>query len=644
MLSIGRGRRAQHRSHTRNRTSPPRASQPRTPTPRAEVLRRPSAPRSASESLDDSDESSDGDHLTPSSSSSSDSSSEDSDVDATFRPSRSPSKFPNQTSPNTRSRSRVRYSYDERVESVANPRRLEVVIRSVPSAAHGSGSSRAEAEVAATQHGEEMDGTTSVAPNSSSAASVRHGWRVVNGKKNRAKTPASSSPENRLGRDAAHRASSLEPGRETSPHVTHTNHGSHHIRASTAGPSLTSCDHHGHRHSSQPRHRSPKGKERAIDQDALLVTGHWDHDQHHGSTAKKYKKKKEKKSKEKEKSKKEKRRLAESTDNQDKPQRRGKGRAIEHQCDEDRTRRPPRLARVEPSIERTPSPMLPAPEPSSANQNSSRYCNHSPGLFVSSPPQPATPGPSRPPEICHSHTANTPSPLPCSSSLAYAAAKRRHVEFSNPESSDGEAEDSDNFGDSVEPRLGRLEIRFDEHDQKRAKQEHFVEQHVALFTEEIHRMDAQFADLQAKYNDTVETLKSLTQQVNEANAQPRPQLSTGAASSGESSSSTTAAQQRPATFRPRVREIPPTQFYTLDLGRRNGLNPPRPAAIPNTLARNGRRGADRQLASQNRVRQQFAAQRPPNGEASGSSSGSRQNNNNNSRRGPPLQVAAHASG
>lgn len=195
-LSLGRGRHAQYRSHTRKRTSPPSASQPRTPTPRAQVLGRPSAPRSAGES---SYESSDGDRLTPSPSPSSFSDSSSEDSDATFRPSRSPSKFPNQTSPTTRNRSRFRHSSDEHAESVANPRPIEVVIRSVRSAAHGSGSCRAEAEVPATQHGKELVGTTSVVPDSSPASSVRHGWRFVNGKKNRAKTPASSSRENHLG-------------------------------------------------------------------------------------------------------------------------------------------------------------------------------------------------------------------------------------------------------------------------------------------------------------------------------------------------------------------------------------------------------------------------------------------------------------
>lgn len=315
-------------------------------------------------------------------------------------------------------------------------------------------------------------------------------------------------------------------------------------------------------------------------------------------------------------------------------------------------RRPPHLARVEPSIERTPSPMLPTLEPSSANQSISRHCGHSPGLFVSSPPQPATPGTSRPPEIRSSHTANTPLSLPCSSSPTHAAAKRRHFEFLNPKPSDGETKDNNNFRDSMKPRLGRLEMRLDEHDQKRAKQEHLVVEYVAFFTEEVHRMNAQFADLQAKYNDTVETIKTLTQQVTKANAQSRPYQSTGAASSGESSSSASSsssssppaaagAQQRPVTSRRWPTGITPSEFYGPNRGRRNGLNPQRAAAIPNTSVRTK---ADSQLASQNRGRQNFARQRPQDGEASGSSSGSRHNNNNNSGRGPPLQVVARASG
>lgn len=547
-LSLGSGRHARSRSHARNKTAHPRASRSNTPARRAGV------PRPSSEPSGDPDESSD------------DSSSEDSDTDGTFRPSKSPSKFPNHTSPTTRNQGRVRQTDDERARPVRYPRSLHVVIRSIPSAS--SGFSQTEPDVAV--------------PSFSPAGSVRHGWRVVNSRTNRAKTPASSSRGHQPGRDASPRAASLEASGEPSASGTHTND----VRAATAGPSFTSCDHH--------EHRSPRGKERADHQDG---------------TAKKDKKKK--KSRDKKRSKKEKKRRAD----QEVPRRTG---------------RPPRLARIEPSIECTPSQVPPTPEPSSECQrHDSRSSNHSPGLFVSSPPQPAMPTPSRPPAVSNAHIATIPSPSSSPPPPGREGTKRRHVESSGDQpQSGGNKEEWKRYVDS---QLGIRDTaaagRERKHKRKRVKLWRALKTGEELVCSMMHRMD----EMEAAFGSRQ------TQQSNEPSTRATQQPgTTGAAPPSEAS---TAAQQqrRPAPFQLSLKERGPSQFCLPQHWERHGMRPPKPAVIPNTLAL---AGGPRVGGRPNRGRQDLPAQRPSNGQASGSSSGSGQDNNDMERGGG----AARASG
>lgn len=585
VLSLGRGRDSQPGPHRCHGAPPQRTSRPRTPSRR-------NASRSASNTLDDSsDDSSDDGGLTPSSTSSSDSSSGDSDMDwddDEFRPSKSPSRLPDQPSPTTRSQSRGRRVEEERAKSVANPRPIEVVIRSIPRNASGGGPSRLYA-------GEAVQ-------DSSPAGSVRHGWRVVN-RKNRAKTPAGSSREHQSSQDAAHKASSLGPGRETSPATAQTSLDFHSARATTAGPSFTACDHR----SARTRHQSPKGKERAVEPDYVVIDGDSDDDKHRKKTSKKDKKKKKKNKDKKKKSKKEKRR-----------EEKGKGRAVEPEPQEDRPRRPPRLARMERSIEQTPSPGLPTPEPSSSRDDFSRYCNHSPGLFVSSPPRTATPGPSRP---------------SCSSPVR-AGVKRRHVEFMDLDSPEP---DPRYMLDSMESCLGAHEARLGEHERKHMRLQEDLTARVVQFTEEVDRQNLRLAEAEASRIAVMEALESLKQQFNEANARFRQQLDARPASAAVSQS------QQLAIVRPADRFLRPAEVPHLELNRRNGINGPRPGIIPDTLVRSGS-GANRQrLAMQNRVRQAPALPHPPNnGQPSGSSSRPVQHNGIERRRDSP-EAALNAS-
>lgn len=532
-LSLGSGRHARSRSHARNKTAHPRAS---------------GVPRPSSGPPGDPDESFD------------DSSSEDSDTDGTFRPSKSPSRFPNHTSPITRNQGRVRHTDDERARPVRDPRSLHVVIRSIPSAS--SGLSQTEPDVAV--------------PHSSPAGSVRHGWRVVNSRKNRAKTPVSSSREPQPGRDAAPRASSLEASGEPSASSTHTND----VREATAGPSFTSCDHH--------EHRSPEGKERADHQD---------------DTAKKDKKKK--KSRDKKKSKKEEKRRAD----QEVPRRAG---------------RPPRLARIEPSIESTPSQVSPTPGPSSARQR------HDSRSFS---PQPAMSTPSRPPAVGNAHTATIPSPSSSPPLPGRAGTKRRHVEsFGDQPQSGGNKEEWKRYVDS---QLGIRDTaaaeRERKHNRKRAKLWRALKAGEELVWGMMHRMD----EMEAAFGSRQ------TQQSNEPSTRATQQPgTTGAAPPSEASTAAAAQQQRrPAPFQLGLKERGPSQFCLPQHWERHGMRPPKPAVIPNTLAL---AGGPRVGGRPNRGRQDLPAQRPSNGQASGSSSGPGQDDNSNNMEGGG--GAARASG
>lgn len=588
-LSLGRGRNHQHRSHRRHRAPHQMASQPRTPSG-------PHASRTASHSPDDSsDESSDEGRLTPSSTSSSDSSLEDSDIDRNddeFRPSRSPSRIPNQTSPTTRSRSRVRQIGEHRAASVANPRPIEVVIRSIPRDANPGGTSRVQA-------GEAIQG-------SSPAGSVRHGWRVVNSK-NKSKISAVSSRENQLSQNVTHKASSLGPRRGISPVTARASHDPERTRAATAGPSFTACDHH----SAKGRRRSAKTKKNAVKPDYVVIDEDTEDDRQHDKTSKRDMKKKRKHKDKKKKSRKEKRR-----------EEKGKGRAVESEQQEDRPRRPPRLARMEPSIERTPSPGLPTPEFSSSRGNASRYCNHSPGLFVSSPPRTATPGPSRP-----SHYFG-PLSSPSFSSPVHSGVKRRHVEFMDLDTPEPDPGCSN---DNVESRLRAHEARLDDHERKHVRlQEDFTAQ-VARFTEEVDRQNIRLAEAEANKNAVLEALESLRKQFHEAHARFRQQLDT------MPGSATRSQPQHPTAVRLPPKYLRPSQVPYLELNRRNGTNGPRRGRIPNTLQECS--DNRRRLAMQNRGRQVPAWPHPSNnGQPSGSSSRAVQNNDSETRRALPEAI------
>lgn len=544
--------------------------QSRTPVPQMKARWRSIPSSSSPDPLDDS---SDDNCSTPSLNSSSASSLASSDFDSSdddFKPSRSPSRFPGTPSPNTRSQSRNRQLDTARAKSVPNLRSIEVVIRSRPSNANGSGPSP--------------------------AGSIRHGWRVVN-TRNRAKTPAST-----------YNFSSVGPGSWSGPAATHENNYSRLIRAATAGPSAASYGVHENLLSVQPRQQSLTGTERVIDQDPFVVI--------------------EKKQKRDER-------------RDGRPTNKGKGKAVEPEHHEYLTRRPPRQARVEPSIERTPPPGLPTPEPSSARENASCYGTHSPGMFMSSPPQPATPGSSWPSSNRDSNVFE-PMSSPSSSSLLRAGIKRRHVEFMDLNSSDDEAGFSNSKeADSLQRRLSKYESRLIEHERKHVRLEKSFKAKVAQFQEEVDMQNARLAEAEANTHAAIEAFESLKQQLEADNTRDREQFDRIQSRLIQLEVARSASNRASQQLRPAVTRHPRQMYPNLDLGRRTGMNPPRPAAIPNTLVRTGSGTSRQRNVMQNRARQEPVESRPPNRDPGSSSSvGSRQGQNSETRR-PSTEVAAN---
>lgn len=592
VMSFSRGRDPRPKSRQRHKIS-----RPRPPSRRGESRRRSTALHSSKDPYNfPSDNSSDGDDsssdeghtppATPSSTSSSErSGSESSSGD--FRPSRSPSRFPGTPCRTTRSQSRGRQYDEDRARSVPNPVPFHIPIHSL-----------------AKQSGE-------------ASSNCMPG----------------SSRDHQHGQDVSHNASSLGSG-----HERDRGSASRRARAATAGPSY---GHHASRHTSRTRNRSPKGKGRAIDEDSLVnLPDSMLFQNHNEARVKEERKAKKQKRKEEKRRKEERRRRRAPVDDEYQAKDKGKVRVEESDHDEGYNRRPPRLARLETSIESTPSPGLLTPEPSSSWEKVPCHPTHSPGLFVSSPAQPESPDPSlssviratrqkargmfhrsSPPQCSTSGLSSSSPLISKDDSLAMihspsrSSPKRRYVNFVGLDDDSDDATGPDKFDgmfkDGLAIRFKNYEDRLEDHDRKRVRLEEEYNKSVAFVKDELEKQNMRMTDI---FN----VVESLTKQIQEANLigrRDQPEVE----SAGPPSQ-----QNRPTTSRPlveggiRLEQRPPRP---LELGRRNGVMSPRPAQPAESLG--GRR---QQLASQDRSRPRAPCQRARNGISVGSSSVSAHNN------------------
>lgn len=510
------------------------------------------------------------------SSSSDCSSGSDFDSDDNFRPSKSPSRLPGTPSPTTRSQSHGRHIAQQRAISVPNTdSQIHVAIQSVRQDVSGSCASQ--------------NPNNDTALNSSPLGSISHGWRIIN-KKKKAKTTTGSG----------YRTSNLETGWNAGSTVMDTANGSGQIQEKT--PSYENCDHHSVRFANA-------GKVEKLEQDQTC-----------DNTSKKHNKNDKDRGDEREKDKEEKKRKRKLRKGQERhicihdgQRDEVNGKAPDPDSREGGARRPPRLARIEPSIEQTPTPDLPTPEPSSAHNNASRH-THSPGLPLYSPLQQPTPASSDPTATYNPHSTIGPSSSRCGSAPVRAGAKRRRVEFIDLGSSEADTRSRDDLKEFFESRLRKYEHRLDEHEQKQRRlEEHLIAQ-ITRFTKEVDKQIERLDGVEASRDSMIESLESLKQQFREADSIARQHLADArVASSGELS------QQHTATARLTQTEVRPFESHNLDFCRRI------PAGISRTLVRSGSNAARRQrLAAQIRIRQPAAEPGPSYYSPSAVSTASRQ--------------------
>lgn len=262
---------------------------------------------------------------------------------------------------------------------------------------------------------------------------------------------------------------------------------------------------------------------------------------------------------------------------------------------------PSRQARVERSIEETPSPQLPTPEPSSVNRDTRAlsHCTPAPselGLFVSSAVKPTTPGPSRSPQrdAVVQDPDRLPTPMASSPSHRTLKRTREHLEEAGLSPGDPVADDScqqrfalmkETFEERMEKQsiqikilqaqgaghgvqINKDRIRMDERDQN----VHELQQEIHKLKQELHELSQRVDDVdrrgQNNHSDVnLRVQRSMEQAMSSAATLPNRPAACG---------------QPREPLRPHNLPIRPREFY--DLGRRGGNNPP-VAVIPNTLVR-----------------------------------------------------------